>query len=1249
MNKLKKLIALGTTVSMLLSLVVVMPARAVTIADGDLVMTTSSSAVYYIQGAYKRVFPHYNVYLSWGYPSDFSTVKTVSTSELASYTDANPMPFRDGALFRGTAASLGDKDATAVFYVENAQLRPVLSEQVYQALFKDTDWAKVTWVPDDLLSKFNYEMGSNLSSSSTHPDGSLVKYSNSDQIYVIESGKKRAISATAFDANRYSVANVITIDSSETYANGSAVTGVESSLLTPGWLGTTVASGALTASLYNPPAGATIPNKATNVSLLKVKLTAGNTAATISGLTFKRSDLGATTDWDTLYVYEGNDCITPNGRSLSSDDHTVEFAVNISVPANGYKVLELRGDLKAGGATANNRHAFQITEVATSATVSGLPLTGNVMIVGSVNVTTAIISAGTLPINPSVGAQDAEIANFKIQAGDNDITFSQIVFTFAGTMSRGDITNLNLYLLGETESLASVSGIASNDTFTLTLDSPYVITKGQTKNFVLRADLTGEVGRTLEMYMEETYHLAVSDNEYNFGAAVTNSFGNADVTALTLQGGEITMADNGPLAGNVAQNQQDVVLTKIAITADRSIEVRKLFVVLASDVAGAANPTDGVSDLRIKDEDTGQTLMTPTSAVGTTISGNYLMTGTFNLTANTTRNLVITVDIGVDAGDALDGKYVSADLKMVDRSDDSVANNSSNEEAQMRDSSTGDWILTADIIPISVSGEHQTIQTPALTTAVASTPVSGLTSIKGASKVDGIGIVFTAGDASAVSLRQFSVRAYVNSAATFLATNEDTSPTGEVTTVYLYDDSGTLLASKTLSATSANHDYGAATFSGLTVTIPAGENKKLTVKFDVNSTLEAARYVAFGIDDASITAYDSEGSTVDVTGDLNFYASDLSVPTHYTYLDTGGALTMAQDPSTPDSDIVLAGATDVIMSKIKFTATKEDWTVSKLRVEMATSANESSVSKVKISYPGGSATGTLSGGFAKFTGLNWLIEKDTEEILTISVDLADINQDIATTGRDLKVGLDCSDADDDCEAIGTSSTVLGDADSELSDVDGNSMYLRKSRPTVAAASLPSSQLINGTRVINKFTVTADAAGAITLKKFSWDVNVSDYNTDGLSVTNWRVYDTGNSTALAGHWSNATTTSTSGAIAVTNGAKVMIVELDDEIEIAAGTSKTFELKADVSSAAIYDSVSSSLLNDDNDTAVRTGGLADHDTQGVQLEGSVAVDFLWSDKARGANHTDSYQTTYDDWTNGYLIDVLPTETVSLIYPS
>ena len=91
---------------------------------------------------------------------------------------------------------------------------------------------------------------------------------------------------------------------------------------------------------------------------------------------------------------------------------------------------------------------------------------------------------------------------------------------------------------------------------------------------------------------------------------------------------------------------------------------------------------------------------------------------------------------------------------------------------------------------------------------------------------------------------------------------------------------------------------------------------------------------------------------------------------------------------------------------------------------------------------------------------------------------------------------------------------------------------------------------------------------------------------------------------------------------------------------------------VAGAAQYDSVSSSLLNDDNDTANRTGGLANHDTEGVKIDDGAttySVDFLWSDKARGVNHTDSMQSTYLDWTNGYLIDVLPTSTVSLVYPS
>ena len=117
---IKKVLFLGVALTLAtMSLASVTPALGATIVDGDLVKTADSSAVYLIQGSEKRVFPHLNVYLSWGYPSDFSTVKTVSASDLASYTDGTAVPFRDGSMFRGTTSSLQGKEASAVFLPSN--------------------------------------------------------------------------------------------------------------------------------------------------------------------------------------------------------------------------------------------------------------------------------------------------------------------------------------------------------------------------------------------------------------------------------------------------------------------------------------------------------------------------------------------------------------------------------------------------------------------------------------------------------------------------------------------------------------------------------------------------------------------------------------------------------------------------------------------------------------------------------------------------------------------------------------------------------------------------------------------------------------------------------------------------------------------------------------------------------------------------------------------------------------------------
>jgi len=195
----------------------------------DLVRTKDSPALYLIQNGQKRVFPHSSVYHSWGLPADYSTVKVVS--DLSNYQQGEPVPFRDGSLFRGTTISLYGKTASAVFYVENGKLRPIKSSEIYQKLFNDPKWKKVVWVPDDLLDKFAYPITEMIESADTHPDGSLVRYKGAAGIYLIENSKKRPITSNQIiQDNRLNLEEVIEIELDETYETGPAVQSDEEKL-----------------------------------------------------------------------------------------------------------------------------------------------------------------------------------------------------------------------------------------------------------------------------------------------------------------------------------------------------------------------------------------------------------------------------------------------------------------------------------------------------------------------------------------------------------------------------------------------------------------------------------------------------------------------------------------------------------------------------------------------------------------------------------------------------------------------------------------------------------------------------------------------------------------------------------------------------------------------------------------------------------------------------------------------------------
>jgi len=289
-------------------------------------------------------------------------------------------------------------------------------------------------------------------------------------------------------------------------------------------------------------------------------------------------------------------------------------------------------------------------------------------------------------------------------------------------------------------------------------------------------------------------------------------------------------------------------------------------------------------------------------------------------------------------------------------------------------------------------------------------------------------------------------------------------------------------------------------------------------------------------------------------------------------------------------------------------------------------------------------TGTLSpnaadnDSSASFTGLSINVPKNDTTIVTIKANTNSIANG-AVTGDAIKLGFDS--VFKAVSASGTTDILLAGAGADV--YGSNTMYLRKSKLLVAAATADTKLQNESSKLIHAFTVTADSAGPITVKKFSWDVNVGDIDAGGeLKVDNWKVYKSGSSTALAGLWSNGTTTSTDGVTPqVTNGSKTIIVELDSEVEIAAGESKTFSLKAKIQGVEEYDSLSVSL-NNANDTTVLTGGLSNSDLEGAQIDDGTTqtkADLLWSDKASGVDHKSTMQSTYKDWTNGYLINTFP----------
>ncbi|MBI4458313.1 hypothetical protein HY633_05100 [Candidatus Uhrbacteria bacterium] len=212
-------------------------------------------------------------------------------------------------------------------------------------------------------------------------------------------------------------------------------------------------------------------------------------------------------------------------------------------------------------------------------------------------------------------------------------------------------------------------------------------------------------------------------------------------------------------------------------------------------------------------------------------------------------------------------------------------------------------------------------------------------------------------------------------------------------------------------------------------------------------------------------------------------------------------------------------------------------------------------------------------------------------------------------------------------------------------------------PTVSLAPLPSTVLQNSANaIIARFTVTADASRAVSLKKISFMATVSDTGSNG-TLSNVSVRSVGEGTNLTSI-ASATSKGANCGFTASSRQQCVRVLLADEHVVAAGTSKTFELRANL---ANFDHAGDALavtMLGDKKAAVGELDLGTGLAPALQIDAVVSgtdgeYNFIWSDMSDRSHNvniatnmrTDALNSS-NDWTNGYGVSRLPSDSQTLV---
>lgn len=1236
-----------------------LPAKAVEQhPEGTLVV--SGSTVYKIMGGQRIGFPSANVFLSHGY--SWSQVVPANSADLALPQGANAT-YADGTLVN---------DGGTIFIISGGQKRGFTSGSVFTGL----GYSFANVVNDSLA---GYTQGANVDSATmAHPAGTLVNASGTiwhmmgserhgiPTMAVFQShgfSLSKAVPANAADlavaagANKGYRVGAIVNDGGTVYAITSATekrgfpsascytdfgftwamaiagstagytAGANfcgSSSTTSSTATTVNSTGNLSVSLASdtPASGVAIKNAA-RVPFTKVMLTATGGDVVIDSWTVARVGVGQDSDFSSVDVIDLSNgaAINETGKSFNSD-HQASFSEDMTIKSGETKYVMLAGNM-ASSLGAGNLPALALQAITLKGgTVSGsFPITGNAMQVNnSITIGSATVQRGAYTNATStveVGKKDYTFFSFQVQAGSTeDITFNNVKVYQAGSASlSSDLSNIKLYRDGT----FLASGTVSNNYVSFQVPNETIL-KGQTAQYVVKADVVSGSQRTVILSIYRTTDLYVVGKTYNAGITPTmsgtgSSAGSpvlADNT-FTIGAGSLRISRSSATAtGNITVgSNQELSAFEFEVKGE-PVVVTALTLTTATSTGGG-DTADALNSLRIVDS-TGKTVAGPVDRANGGASAAF--TDTFTVPVGTNVYKVFG-NLSTSGGWASDDTVTVSISAVTSRGD----------QTQQTITATG---LTA-------TGVTQTLKVASLTVTKNSTPTNRTVIKNSVGVLVGSWQFDATNSGEDVRITSLGIRA---------------SSTGKLTNLTLKD--GTKSLSPVNSAISSSSANATTTFAlSEPIVVKKGESKTIDMYADIPSTANAGEVDAFGITtSAGVTAY---GVTTGNSASVTVVANNGALLT----IAAAGTLTVEQDSSTPAARLVVHGTTGVSLAEVRMKATNEDVDVTKLTVGIVDGAltgtaagTYAQVSKFMFKKDGvivGNASGYVPGQQNTVvnlgSGVLTIPEGTTGIKLSIVGDIVSIGTNLpGTANADIKVGLGPIETGTAGAASTFAFNAVGKGSNTTATMSysastGTAMILHKAVPSVVIET-PANKL-GASAVLSRVKVSA-VGNTIGLFRLAFVTTTST----GVNITNG--YARLASCGACGGVSDGTVLSGTVALGteIATGTKTWNFEVDDNsgvhgknfLEIAAGGTAVIDFYATVGLTTNSDTVTTSLLGDTaSSTNNSTGGNA-----AAAFTVSNQGNFVWSD----LNGTTSQSTgrAEKQWYNGYLVSGLGSTTTS-----